>query len=160
MTRNRVFISYSHNDKDQAFLTEFRVHLKPWEDAEKLNVWSDQRLTPSQDWHQEIREALATTAVAVLLVSPNFLASKYIREVELPALLYAREEGQLDLACLYLRPSAVNDEDMTFEVTRSSGEKLHVNPPPPQRRWHQYNGLKVLFRPQIGSKSPPAGAAV
>ena len=34
-----------------------------------------------------------------------------------------------------------------------------VNPPPPQRRWHQCNGLKVLFRPQVGSKSPPAGAA-
>lgn len=116
MARNRVFISYSHNDKDQTFLKEFRVHLKPWEDMEQLNVWSDQRIKPSQDWHQEIQEALETTAVAVLLVSPDFLASEYIRKFELPPLLRAREEGHLDLACLYLRPSVANDEDFTMEV--------------------------------------------
>ncbi|MBM4257663.1 MAG: toll/interleukin-1 receptor domain-containing protein [Deltaproteobacteria bacterium] len=127
MPRNQVFISYSHNDKDQAFLKEFRVHLKPWEDTGQLNVWSDQRITPSQAWDQEIKDALASTAVAVLLVSPDFLASKYIREVELPALLHAREEGRLDLCCLYLRPSTVADDDMVFEAPLSSGKKVSIN---------------------------------
>ncbi|NOT54247.1 MAG: hypothetical protein HOP18_06545 [Deltaproteobacteria bacterium] len=45
--RSRVFISYSHNDQDQEFLKEFRVHLNPWEQTMTLDVWSDQNITPS-----------------------------------------------------------------------------------------------------------------
>ena len=46
MPRNRVFISYSH--KDETFLQAFRVHLKPWEDNELLDIWSDRDITPSR----------------------------------------------------------------------------------------------------------------
>ena len=58
MTRNRVFISYSHNDEDQAFLEEFRVHLKPWEKTTQQDIWSDHRIPPGQDWHQEIQDEI------------------------------------------------------------------------------------------------------
>jgi hypothetical protein len=69
---------------------------------------------------------LETTAVAVLLVSPDFLASDYIRKFELPLLLRAREEGQLDLACLYLRPSSADEDDMAFEIALSSGATVRA----------------------------------
>ena len=49
MPRDRVFISYSH--QDEAFLQAFRVHLKPWEDRELLETWSDHQINTSQDWH-------------------------------------------------------------------------------------------------------------
>ena len=124
MTRNRVFISYSHCD--EAFLKQFRVHLTFWEEQGLLELWSDQEITPSEDWHQTIQEALAETAVAVLLVSPDFLASKYICQQELPVLLRAREEGHIELACLYLRKSIVNDDETTFEVTLSTGDTLTI----------------------------------
>ena len=121
MPRNRVFISYSH--QDEAFLQAFRVHLKPWEDRKLLDIWSDRDIETSQDWHQAIQAALQETAVAVLLISPNFLASDYIRQQELPDLLRAREEGELDLACLYVRDSIVDNNDATFEVTLSTGRR-------------------------------------
>ena len=124
MPRDRVFISYSH--QDEAFLQAFRVHLKPWEDR---GYWSPGVITDietSQDWHQTIQAALQETAVAVLLISPDFLASDYIRQHELPDLLRAREEGELDLACLYVRDSGVDDDDAAFEVTLSTGETLSV----------------------------------
>src|SRR5262245_28531268 len=124
MPRDRVFISYSH--QDEAFLQEFRLHLKPWEDRELLETWSDHQINPSQDWHQTIQVALQETAVAVLLISPDFLASDYIRQQELPALLRAREEGEIDLACLYVRDSSVDDDDTAFEVTLSTGETFSV----------------------------------
>jgi hypothetical protein len=124
MPRDRVFISYSHQDEE--FLQAFRVHLKPWEDRKLLDIWSDRDIETSQDWHQTIQAALQETAVAVLLISPNFLASDYIRQQELPDLLRAREEGELDLACLYVRDSGVDDDDAAFEVTLSTGETFSV----------------------------------
>jgi hypothetical protein len=124
MPRDRVFISYSHQDEE--FLQAFQVHLKPWEDRKLLDIWSDRDIETSQDWHQTIQAALQETAVAVLLISPNFLASDYIRQQELPDLLRAREEGELDLACLYMRDSGVDDDDAAFEVTLSTGETFSV----------------------------------
>jgi hypothetical protein len=124
MPRDRVFISYSH--QDEAFLQAFRVHLKPWEDRKLLDIWSDRDIETSQDWHQTIQAALQKTAVAVLLISPDFLASDYICQHELPDLLCAREEGELDLACLYVRDSGVDDDDAALDVRLSTGETLSI----------------------------------
>ena len=124
MARNQVFISYSH--QDEKLFQEFKVHLKPWEERETLAVWDDLRIKPSQKWHEEIQEAVRSTAVAVLLISPDFMASDYIQKHELPPFLKAAEERQLALACLYLRTSQVADDDYAFTVTLDSGETRRV----------------------------------
>lgn len=36
--RDKVFISYSHKDKD--FLNQLQTHLKPLVDAERISCWS------------------------------------------------------------------------------------------------------------------------
>ena len=126
MKRDKVFISYSH--KDEEFLDAFRIHLKPWEDKGLLlDLWIDEQIEPSQDWHQKIQEALDTTAVAVLLVSHNFLASDYIFKHELPKLLAAREEGDIALTCLYLHHSAAADDNFTVDFTLSTGEQASTS---------------------------------
>jgi hypothetical protein len=124
MPRERVFISYSQ--RDEAFLQALRVHLKPWEDRQLLVLWSDRDINTSQDWHRAIQEALQETVVAILLISPDFFASDYIRQHELPELLRAREEEEIALACLYVRDSGVDDDDTVFEVTLSTGETRSV----------------------------------
>jgi hypothetical protein len=108
MARNRIFISYSH--RDEKLFQEFLVHLKPWQDEGILDAWTDKRLQAGQDWHSEIQQGVTSAAVAVLLISPDFMASDYIRKHEIPPLLQAAEAGELRLAPLYLRPS-VMDKD-------------------------------------------------
>src|SRR5436305_12917967 len=110
MVRNRIFISYSH--KDEKLFQEFLVHLKPWQDQGIVDVWTDKRLQAGQDWHSEIQQGVASAAVAVLLISPDFMASDYIRKHEIPPLLQAAEAGELRLAPLYLRPSVI-DKDLS-----------------------------------------------
>lgn len=127
MPAHHVFLSYSRKDGD--FFQRLRTHLKPWDDQGLLDVWTDERIHASQDWHAEIQQALAQTAVAVLLVSADFLASTYIREYELPPLLRAREADMLDLTCLYLKPSTVSDEAGAVVV---DGERIRLT---------QYAGL-------------------
>lgn len=113
----KLFISYSR--KDERWLDRLGVFLKPFEARGRMLVWTDRELLVGEDWELAISRALAEAAVALLLVTPEFLASEYIRKRELPVLLAARERGQLALACLYVRAS--NVADVTFEFTSADG---------------------------------------
>ena len=114
MKRNKIFISYSH--KDQTLFNEFLLHLKPFQDDGQLTIWSDEELQASQDWYHEIQQAIDTAAVGVLLVSPGFLASDFIRDDELPPLLREREKNQIGLTCLYLKTCAVTEKEYSVDL--------------------------------------------
>ncbi|MEO6810013.1 MAG: toll/interleukin-1 receptor domain-containing protein [Isosphaeraceae bacterium] len=94
--RTKVFISYSHSDRK--YLDRLLVHLSPLVETGQADVWADTRLQPGTAWLKEICNALAETKVAILLVSIDFLASRFIANEELPPLLKAAEqEGVLIL---------------------------------------------------------------
>src|ERR1043165_8246378 len=85
-----VFISYAHSDNENSDpskrwldrLLEYLGAIK-----NRINFWSDTDIEIGQQWDKSIQRQLRNANVAVLLISPAFLNSKYIRNSELPVLL-------------------------------------------------------------------------
>src|SRR2546425_1228203 len=117
-TRTKVFISYSH--KDAKYLDQLVEHLAYYERNNLLEFWSDKKITPGAQWREEIKRAIEHTKVAVLLISPSFLASKFIAENELPPLLEAaKKEGAIILPVI-VRPSNFEDTELVnFQAMNS-----------------------------------------
>jgi len=134
--RVQVFISYSH--KDERWLSDLLKHLKPYVRDESITAWSDRQITPGSKWLPEIEEALALTKVAVLLVTPDFLASDFIHEKELGPLLKEAEKGGVRIlwipvrACSYKKTplknyQAVIDPDKPLVNFRLNRDKTWVS---------------------------------
>jgi len=83
------FISYAHDDH-RMFRT-IRTQLKSVERAFGIQFWSDQRINAGYVWDAEIRKHIDMADLFVLLVSPAFLASNYIWDQELPAIINRRK---------------------------------------------------------------------
>ena len=107
MSRTKVFISYSHQDQD--WRDRLMTHLAVMERREKIHVWTDTRINIGELWKTEIENALRESKVAVLLISPPFLASKFIWQEEIPRIMEHRKEGMLVLP-LIARPCAWRSE--------------------------------------------------
>jgi hypothetical protein len=90
ITRTRVFISYDR--QDEPWRARLVLHLRPLERQGLIEAWDDTRLRAGTVWREEMARALACTRVAILLVSPRFLASDFIADEQLPPLLLASEQ--------------------------------------------------------------------
>jgi hypothetical protein len=117
----QVFISYSH--KDGEALEQLRRFLVPLERAGRLTCWDDTRIATGDDWKQRIDDALGQAGAAVLLISQDFLASRFISEEELPYLLSKRADGLATLLPVFIAPSNVGSAQP--ELAKIQG---HGNP--------------------------------
>ncbi|HEU0087651.1 MAG TPA: DUF4062 domain-containing protein [Pseudonocardiaceae bacterium] len=122
--RTRIFISYSHHDRD--WCDRLRVHLRPIERDGKVDLWDDTRIAAGQIWRDEIDAALDSAVVAVLLISPDFLASDFIMDNELPPLLTAAENRGCTILPLLVRPSLFTErpELNRFQTVNSNTQPL------------------------------------
>jgi hypothetical protein len=133
-TRTKVFISHSHADKK--WLDRLRRHLRPLEREGRLESWDDTHIGPGDDWKQEIRNALDTAQVAVLLISADFFASDFIDEAELPPLLDAAKAKGVRIlpvilsACRFARNPAL----ARFQAVNPPDRPLNAMPQAEQER--------------------------
>ena len=90
--RSGVFISYAHNDDNKwidGLLTVAGGH--------GIEVWTDRDIEPGDDWHLSIQNAVDRAKVGVLLVSPKFLDSDYVKSDELPKMFRAADSEGLTI---------------------------------------------------------------
>lgn len=81
----RVFLSYSR--KDKSWLDALLAHLAPLVDEGLIELWYDgEGLEMGDVFRKEIRDAIDTSSIAILLVSRDFQNSSFIKSYELPRL--------------------------------------------------------------------------
>ncbi len=111
--RDRIFISYSHADRD--CLELLLPFLQPLQRALNIVLWHDTVIEPGDRWREQIEQGLAQARVAILLVSASFFASDFIANVELPALLQAADKHDVTIVPVVLSASRLDREPALFQ---------------------------------------------
>jgi len=108
----KVFICYSH--KDTRWLERLRVHLRPLEQEGLIDLWDDTKIAMGNPWKRDLQQALESAAVAITLVSPDFLASDFITRYELPKLLSQAHAGGTLIILLIVAHSLFETSELSI----------------------------------------------
>src|SRR5947209_4150426 len=98
----KLFYSYSHKDEKLRDLLE--THLALLKRRRVISGWHDRRIGAGNEWAGEIDEHMKSSDIILLLVSANFIASKYCYDVELKLALKRHRAGEARVIPVILRP--------------------------------------------------------
>jgi small GTP-binding protein len=120
----KIFISYSH--KDKTFKDELVTMLAGLQRRGIVDAWQDSRIDAGDEWHTSIQDAMDACDLAVLLVSPNYLASRFIQEEEQPKLLQRRRDVELRVMPIIVRPCLWQSEPVLKDLQALPGDNKAV----------------------------------
>lgn len=85
MSDIQLFLSWAHDDAElkDSFLKLLTPRLRITK-SHTFTWWMDSFILPGEEWKPEILTQLANADYIVQLISPSFLASKFIRDYEIP----------------------------------------------------------------------------
>jgi len=97
-----LFYSYAH--KDEMLRDELDRHLSVLQHQKLIVGWHDRRIEPSGNWAKKIDEHIKTAHIILLLISSDFIASRYCYEQEMKIALQRHARGEAMVIPIILRP--------------------------------------------------------
>ena len=97
----RVFVSYSH--KDENLRAELSNHLALLRHQGVISDWYDGEILAGGEWGREIVDRLENADIILLLVSADYLASKFCFGMEMKRALERHDEGSARVIPIILR---------------------------------------------------------
>src|SRR4051812_31324041 len=79
-----IFVSYAREDEAVKVRLVKHFHASA---LKILNVWDDSQIHIGDRWTQRIEAAIQKANLAILLISADYLASGFVRDVEVPLLI-------------------------------------------------------------------------
>ena len=65
-------------------MRRFITHLEPLKRNRTIELWYDRMIEPGTKWDDSIKEEMRKADLIVFLLSPDFIATNYIFEFEIP----------------------------------------------------------------------------
>jgi hypothetical protein len=94
-----IFVCYSHDDGCEALAEVQRQFGVLGESS--IKFWSDKEISPGNDWRHDIWTALSSSRLAVLIITPGFLQSPFVLNVEVPNILRRYQAGGMLVLPIY-----------------------------------------------------------
>ena len=99
-----ISLFYSYSKKDKALRDRLETHLSLLQAQGVISGWHDRRIEAGTEWDGAISEHLEEVGIILLLVSADFLATKYCRDVEIKRAMERHEAGTARVIPVILRP--------------------------------------------------------
>ncbi|MCC5646944.1 toll/interleukin-1 receptor domain-containing protein [Nostoc sp. CHAB 5824] len=125
----KLFFSYSH--KDETLRDELAKHLTILERQSVISSWHDRKILPGEEWDHQINDNLNTADIILLLISSDFLFSKYCWDVEVKKAIERHHAGEACVIPVILR--SVDWSGATFAKLQALPKNAE---PVVSRNWH------------------------
>ncbi|WP_147418831.1 toll/interleukin-1 receptor domain-containing protein [Sphingobium terrigena] len=89
----QIFVSYSH--QDEKMKDELIKHLSPLKRLNLIDAWHDRKISAGDKWDVSISDALQSADIILLLVSIDFINSKYCYDIEMESALQRERVGDV-----------------------------------------------------------------
>jgi len=96
-----VFFSYSHRDEKCRIYLE--GHLSSLIHRGLISAWHDRKIDAGEEWKGKIDEHLNSAQIILLLISSDFLHSKYCSDVEMKRAMERHDRGEAKVIPIILR---------------------------------------------------------
>lgn len=110
----QLFISYAH--EDEAFKDDLVIMLAGLQRRGVIDAWQDGRIQPGDEWYPAIQTAMNECDLALLLVSSDFIDSRFIQEDEVPHLLQRRKDEGMRVIPIIIRPCMWDSEPVLSDL--------------------------------------------
>src|SRR5450759_378449 len=101
-TKIEIFFSYAH--ADEVLRNRLEKHLGGLKRQKHIIAWYDRNIPPGAEWATEINTHLKTAHIILLLISPDFISSKYCWSVELRKAIQRHNAGEACVIPIIVRP--------------------------------------------------------
>jgi hypothetical protein len=96
-----VFFSYAH--RDETLRDELAKHLSLLQNQKVIAGWHDRQIPAGTEWAGAIDTHLENAQIILLLISADFMASKYCYGIEMKRAMERHEAGQARVILIILR---------------------------------------------------------
>jgi len=111
MSKPTLFVSYSR--KDEKYLEDFKVQTAGLRRNNQMELWTDQDITAGKVWEKTLKQQLESADIIVFLLSPDFIASDYIYDVEITKAIERHDNGEVIIVPVLIRPCDFDSTPLT-----------------------------------------------
>lgn len=92
--KQKIELFYSYSHKDERLRKKLENHLIVLEKMGVITNWHFRKITAGKEWEGEINSHLNSAHIILLLISPNYLTSKYCNDIEVKKAIERHESGE------------------------------------------------------------------